>query len=95
MSVLRRGRYRLPERITAIHSGGFITIVHIPSTGPAIAKGQSRGVGVLDNLCKDKSSFGSPPDWVINDELERANGHGGKARSILEEFWDQVCTDAE
>ena len=93
MPALRRGRYRLPERITATHSGGFIKDCPHPSNGPRPLP-KVRAV-VLDNLCKGKSSFGSPPDWVINDALERANGHGGKARSILEEFWDQVCADPE
>ena len=39
---------------------------------------------VLDNLCRDKRAFGSPPDWAIDDALERAAGHGGKARAILQ-----------
>ena len=39
---------------------------------------------VLDNLCRDKRAFGSPPDWAIDDALERDAGHGGKARAILQ-----------
>ena len=43
--------------------------------------------GIYDNLCAQKAGFGHPPDHIIAHALEICEGHGGKARGLLEDYW--------